>query len=291
MKIVNVLILTALMVAVAATQTPTRLEFDVVSVKPAEGLTAGKAASGGMKVDGAQIHMNRYSVRSLIQMAYDLRLFQVIGPDWLSALRFDIDAKLPAGATRAQVPEMIKSMLADRFGLTFHNDSKELSVYALVVVSGGPKLKDVSEPNEASDGTSPAESSGYGSTKGMGSSYSDGASYALGDGKFDAKKLTMVRLVRILTPCLDLPVIDKTGLTGKYDISFPLPDDEIRGMITRAFLAGGGDSSPEMLKFLDSLDNASLFDGLRANGLKLEPRKLPVPVMVIDSVLKTPTDN
>ena len=125
----------------------------------------------------------------------------------------------------------------------------------------------------------------------MGANYSDGASYDLRDGKFDAKKLTMTRLAAILTNSMDLPVVDKTGLTGKYDMSFPLPDDEIRGMISRAFLAAGGTGSPEMLKFLDGLDDASLYDGLNSLGLKLERRKLPVPVMVIDSILKTPTEN
>jgi uncharacterized protein (TIGR03435 family) len=181
--------------------------------------------------------------------------------------------------------------LADRFGMKFHNDSKELPVYALVLVTGGAKLKDVTAPGDAPDGESPAQSTGYGSAKGMGSNYSDGASYALGDGKFDAKKLSMVRMAGILTNCVDLPLVDKTGLTGRYDMSFPLPDDDIRGMVTRAFLAGGGATSPEMLKFLDGLDNASLYDGLHSLGLKLERRKLPMPVMIIDPILKNPTEN
>ena len=292
MKIIHTILFGCLLLTPLAAQTPPpRLEFDAVSVKPAEGLIGGKAASGGYRVDGAQIHMESYSTLGLITMAYSLRRYQVIGPDWLSALRFNVDAKLPAGAKRSQVPEMVQSMLAERFGMKFHNESREAPVYTLVTAGAGTKLKDLTDPSEAAIGEGPAEAKGYGGPGGMGGTYSDGASYALKDGKFEAKKLSMVRLASILSCCIDLPVVDMTGLKGKYDISFPLPDDVIRGMITRAFLASGGAGSPEAQQRVDAWDDSALFDGLLSLGLKLERRKMPAPVMVIDSISKTPTEN
>jgi uncharacterized protein (TIGR03435 family) len=291
-KTINTILLGCFLLTSLAAQTPTpRLEFDAVSVKPVEGLIEGKAASGGMRVDGAQFHLERTSALGLITGAYNLRRYQVIGPDWLSGLRFNVDAKLPAGAKRSQIPEMMQFVLAERFGMKFHNESRELPVYALVTVGVGTKLKDLTDPNEVAVGESPAESKGYGGPGGMGAAYSDGASYALGDGKFEAKKLSMVRLASILSCCIDLPAVDMTGLKGKYDMSFPLPDDVVRGMITRAFLAGGGAASPEAQERVDALDDSPLFDGLRSLGLKLERRKLAMPVMVIDSISKTPTEN
>lgn len=292
MKNIDTIFLGCLLLTSLAAQTPPpRLEFDAVSVKPAEGLIAEKAASSGVRVDGAQIHMERSSTLGLITMAYNLRRYQVIGPDWLSGLRFNVDAKLPAGAKRSQVPEMVQSLLAGRFGMKFHNESRELPVYGLVTVGAGTKLKDLTDPNEAAVGEGAAESKGYGGPGGMGATSSDGTSYAFKDGKFEGKKLSMVRLASILSCCIDLPVIDMTGLKGKYDVSFPLPDDVIRGLIMRAFLAGGGAGSPEMQQRVDALDDSPLFDGLLSLGLKLERRKMPAPVMVIDSILKTPTEN
>jgi uncharacterized protein (TIGR03435 family) len=90
---------------------------------------------------------------------------------------------------------------------------------------------------------------------------------------------------------VDRPVVDMTGLAGAYDIAFPVPDDELRALITRAFLSGGGVLPPEDVRKLDEIGNASLINGLGKAGLKLEPRKAPVPVLVIDSILKSPTSN
>ncbi len=151
MKIANLLITSGLGAGLIFPQTtPTRLEFEVVSIKPAEGLIAGTAAAGGMRVDGAQVHFVNWDVGAFIGTAYKLKRYQVIGPDWLAAAHFDLDAKLPAGATRAQIPEMLKSMLEDRFQIKVREDSKEFSVYGLVL-SPGARLKDVSNP-----GTCPA---------------------------------------------------------------------------------------------------------------------------------------
>jgi uncharacterized protein (TIGR03435 family) len=125
----------------------------------------------------------------------------------------------------------------------------------------------------------------------MGANYGHGSLYSLADNKFEGKKLTMARLAGILSVSLDRPVIDMTELTGIYDFSIPVPEEDLRGMISRAFLNGGGVLPPEAIRHLDELDNASLYAGLRSLGLKLEQRKAPLPVLVVDSILKSPTEN
>ena len=88
MRINREIILAGVVLGTAVGQIPpTRLEFEVASVRPAEGLVAGRAASGGMRVDGAQVHLNSYLLKSLIAMAYNLKLYQAIHPDVLSPFR------------------------------------------------------------------------------------------------------------------------------------------------------------------------------------------------------------
>jgi uncharacterized protein (TIGR03435 family) len=280
-----------LLLGTALAQTPSaRLEFEVASIKPAEGLIAGRPASGGTQVDGAQVHLNGYMLRSLITMAYNLKWYQVIGPDWLT-LRFQIDAKLPAGAARSQVPEMVQSLLADRFQMKFHNQPKELPVYGLMVSAGGTKLQDQAHSDDPPDPNGATESKGYGGPGRMGAANSDGSSYSLENNKLECLKYTMTRLAGLLSTVMDRPVIDMTGLKGRYDFSFPVSADDLHSMIRRAFVGGGGSVSPEALRELDEQDFPTLHAGLNSFGLKLEPHKSSVPVLVVDSILKSPTGN
>ena len=115
----------------------------------------------------------------------------MIGTDWLAAAHFDVDAKLPAGATRAQIPEMLKSMLEERFQIKVREDSKDLSVYGLVSSPGANRLKDMSNSAEVPDANAASQGKSYGGPGGMGSDYGNGSSYDLRDGKFEAKKFSM----------------------------------------------------------------------------------------------------
>ena len=158
----------ALLLTVAAfAQTPA-LTFEVASVKPAGPLDPAAIAAGkmriGMKVDGAICDIASFSLRDLIRTAYEVKDYQITGPEWLgnpmSTPRFNIQATMPASATEKQVPQMLQALLADRFKLTFHRDSKDHAVYALIVGKGGSKLKE-SEPDvvapPAPDGPKPDE--------------------------------------------------------------------------------------------------------------------------------------
>ncbi len=131
---------------------PARLEFEVASVKPSAAPTIGSSVSVGVKINGAQVHISSLALKDYIRIAYRVKEYQVSGPDWITGERFEIDAKLPDGATREQVPDMLQSLLADRFGLKLHRGSKEFPVYALVVASGGLKMKEL--PHDPADDAS-----------------------------------------------------------------------------------------------------------------------------------------
>src|SRR5690349_9507477 len=118
---------------------PAHLEFEVASIRPSGPLVPGQLGIG-LHIDGAQVRCNFLSITDYLDMAYKVKNYQVSGPDWLKSDRFDISAKLPEGATRAQVPEMIKTLLATRFQVKLHTEMKPLPVYALVAAKGGAKI-------------------------------------------------------------------------------------------------------------------------------------------------------
>ncbi|HWC95470.1 MAG TPA: TIGR03435 family protein [Candidatus Sulfopaludibacter sp.] len=292
MKVIRMFMPAALVLATALAQTPAqRLEFEVVSVKAAPPITAGAPQVNiGLHIDGAQVHLISLSLSDYIRMAYKVKNYQVIGPEWIESERFTVDAKLPAGGAKEQVPEMLKSLLTDRFQLKFHNDTKEFPVYGLETIPGG-KLKDLTDASEAQDDKAPTEVNAAGGPSGVAVSLPGGASYSFGDNKFIGKKLTMAYLADTLSRFMDRPVVDMTNLKGKYDINVPLSEDDYRGMLIRSAISAGVALPPEALRYLATISDSTLHSGLRANGLKLETRKAPLQVIVVDSVLKTPTDN
>jgi len=126
------------------------VEFEVASIKPAQPITS-QLSSGkfhiGMQVDGARVDIGSMPLAALLPLAFKVMQYQIAGPAWLSsemmsAERFDIMGKMPEGAKQDQVPEMLQALLADRFKLTFHRETREHAVYALVVAKGGPKLQE-----------------------------------------------------------------------------------------------------------------------------------------------------
>src|ERR1700683_918485 len=113
--------------------------FEVASVKP------NTSESGSSRTSGTtgQLTITNRSLRQLIEMAYSAQDFQIVGPEWLSSAKFDIVAKIPAGAQTDQRPAMMQALLAERFHLAVHRESKEMPAYALVLAKSGPKLQQV----------------------------------------------------------------------------------------------------------------------------------------------------
>ena len=127
-----------------------KLEFDVASVRPSAmdmtklqtEVMAGKMPRMGAHVDASRAEYDWMTLKSLIAAAYDVKEYQITGPDWLNksdAQRFDIVAKMPDGASKDDAPKMLRALLAERFNLKAHFETQEHSVLALVVGKGGVK--------------------------------------------------------------------------------------------------------------------------------------------------------
>lgn len=296
------------------------LTFEVASIKPAGPLDPAAIASGkmrlGMKVDGAICDIASFSLRDLIRTAYEVKDYQITGPDWLgslmSAQRFNIQATMPPGATEKQVPQMLQALLADRFKLVIHRDTKEHSVYALVVAKGGPKLKE-SEPDPAAPET-PEEPKKGETVVGQGSSQvrisgnmQDGKGVvvkggpqgamrmSMVDGKMhmEAAKMDMSTLCEFAGRFVDRPVVDMTELKGHYQVALDLSMEDLRNIAKAAGVVapgpgGGGGNAPAEAS---DPSGSSIFQSLQQMGLKLEARKAPLDVIVIDHLEKAPTEN
>ena len=130
-----------LLSACAAFGQPTsNLRFEVASIKPADPQEMGKLMIG-MGGDPGRINYTGVSLKNVLMRAYRVRVYQIAGPSWIDNERFNITAKLPEGATQDQVPEMLQNLLADRFKLTLHRETRDQSVYALITGKNGPKLQ------------------------------------------------------------------------------------------------------------------------------------------------------
>src|SRR5438045_1319916 len=115
---------------------PARPEFEVASIKPSPQQAPNQAAVG-IHIDGAQFRSSFFALKDYLGVAYRVRTNQITAPDWASTDKFDIAAKIPAGVKTDQIPEMLQTLLEDRFQLKAHRETKELPVYALVPAKGG----------------------------------------------------------------------------------------------------------------------------------------------------------
>jgi len=265
----------------------TRKEFEVASIKPVTDAPPN-AVAAGVRIDGSQVRMSFLSLKDYIGVAYRVRLHQISGPDWLGTQRFDIAAKLPDGSVQADVPEMLQSLLADRFGMKSHREKREFPVYALETAKAGFTLTPTGK-SERPEGT-PVNVAGGGNASGVEINFGDGAYIALKDG-FEIKDLPMNIVADMLTRFLDRPVVDMTNLKGTYEFKLPLAPEDRMSMLIRSAVSAGVVLPPQALVFMDAGSHASLLDSLRKVGLTLESRKAPLDVLVVDEVQKTPTEN
>jgi len=295
------------------------LSFEVASIKPAAPVVDGRLMirMGG---DPGRLDYNNVSIKDLMRQAYGVKDYQISGPDWMASTRFDVLAKLPAGTPRSKVPEMLQSMLAERFKLTIHRETKELPMYALVVGKNGSKMKeseidpDAPPPGGGPGPGGPPGDGGPGLAGGRGGplvrmgkdgkpQFAPGAARGPvmlmnGRGHLSAKMMSIGGLVDMLARQLDRPVVDQTGLKGNYDFDLDWTPDEgqrgagfIPGVPPPPPPAGGGEghvpsaSNPEA-------NGVSLFTAVQSQlGLKLDAKKGSVELIVVDHVEKTPTEN
>lgn len=273
-------------------------QFEVASIRPSVQEPGGKV-SVGVHIDGAQVRVVSLSLRDYLAIAYRTKGNMISGPDWTGSERFDISATLPAGSTAAQLPEMFKALLADRFHVKLHTEKKEFPVYALLVGKGPLKLKET--PPDSGTGTATDSDkddpkgtvnvAATGSAAGVAINLGHGASISFVPNRFEAKKLTMEQFANGIERFADRPIVDMTGLKGQYDLAFDVNPEDYRPMLIRSAVYAGVVLSPQALRFLDRSSSAALGDALQQTGLRLESRKAPLDVLVIDDALKTPTAN
>ena len=264
--------------------------FEVASVKPSA-QNNPMQVNAGVHIDGAQVHISHLSLKDYIRLAYRVKNFQVLGPDWLEGSRYDLDATFPAGASRGKLPEMLQAMLAERFQLKTHRESKELPVYGLVVGPGGPKLKESPPDPEGAAPAKAVEVTANGGPGGVSMHLVNGGYFSFADDKIEARRLDMTTFADTFSRFMDRPIVDMTKLSGRYDFTVTFTPEDYRAVLIRSALNAGVNLPPEAVHLLEGNTVDSLYSGLRALGLKLEPRKAPLDVVVVDSVSKTPTEN
>ena len=303
------------------------LTFDVASVKPADFpkpdkqgriMMAPPTGGPGTK-DPGRIHYPFVSLRNLIMTAYDVKTFQVQGPAWLDSARFEITATMPPDTTTEKFHVMLRNLLAERFRLAIHRDTKELPMYSLTVAKNGPKLKESEAVTPADDaGPPPPPLPPPGPPK-MGRDGFPDLPLPAGRGLFMmmmpgrarllARQQTMLDLANRLGGMLNRPVTDNTGLKAHYDFIVTFSPEGMApspglpmgpGMMVQkgpppagaggGVTGGGAGDAPQPSP--DAEPAPDIFRAVKEQlGLALELKKGPVELIVIDRVEKTPTEN
>jgi uncharacterized protein (TIGR03435 family) len=252
--------------------------------------------------DPGQITYTNIPLMLLLSNAYDLKNYQVTGPSWLDSERFDIIAKVPPGTTKQQLNVMLQNLLAERFHLALHHDTKEMQGYELSIGKNGSKLKESSPEDTntlAQGGPPPAmppgppkrDANGFAVLPGPGLvMMMEGGTKGL-TARMTARAQSTSELVRMLGNQLRHPVVDKTGLTGKYDFNLEYAPD----MSTMGPMGPGRGGAPEgtagSAPVVEEWGPDMLTAVREQLGLKLESKKLPVDMLIIDRVDKVPTEN
>lgn len=273
----------------AQTVSPT-LTFEVASVRlapPPDGKTPARRSSGvpGPNNNDPGRFSARLDLMNLILIAYDIPIYRLSEQSDLYLQRLDVEARMPVDTTREQFNVMLQNLLAERLGLKVHWATQQIDIYALVVAKGGPKFK-VAAPDspQASEDASKrgipdkVGSNGFpipppGNRPWVG---------AAPDGKMGMRghNETMAEFARAIAPrTLGAPLMDATGLTGKYDYTI---------FWSMSATSAARQGTPAT----DDADGPSIFDAVQEQlGLKIEKRKGPVQMLVVDHIEKKPTEN
>src|ERR1022692_1430848 len=274
--------------------------FEAVSIKPfAEGttITMSGCMGGPGSDDPGRINCEYTTLRMLLTRAYQVKSQEIFGPGWLDSAHFNIIAKLPQGATKERVAMMFRNLLAERFKLALHHETRALPTYSLTVAKGGLKIKESAQaPAAASDDAQPAGGRPPIGKDGFPilrpSAFAGGpiTLYRQGRTRLQASNTKLATLAEALSRQLDRVVIDETGLAGKYEITLNwTPEATEPGGRPRpaASVRPEGIASQE-----ESPPEPDLFAAMEQQlGLKLVSKKIPRDTLVIDRAEKVPIEN
>jgi uncharacterized protein (TIGR03435 family) len=266
-----------------------KLQFEAASIKPASperALPLGAQAGGPGTPDPGQIKYANLSLKDLIFIAYAPMPYQIDMPASLEEDRFDIVAKLPAGVSKSDVPAMLQVLLEERFQLMTRHVSRESQAYVLTLLKSGPKLReyplqlpdDIKQSAHISgvdnDGI-PIISPGY-STGMMGSV--NGRTY------ISIARQPIQNLCRFLSKTLQRPVVDQTGLAGRYDLRLLFEPEGLP--------SADGDANPAAGARQALEPEPTLFQAVQDQlGMRLEARKTAVDFLVVEHALRRPVGN
>ena len=230
--------------------------FEVASVKVSHTPEpAGRGMHGPPKspveYSPGTLSLRNATLSAAVQYAYNVKEYQVTGPAWIASERSDIVGKTAGAAAHPDMRIMLQNLLAERFKLAFHRESKEMAVFVLVPAPGGIKMQE-------SQGDGEPSFTGRGPTA---------------TAKYQTVSALVDMMIGPIMMMLGRPIIDQTGLTKRYDIS-----------IDMSAMMGPGMQFDEMVTALPKLVQDQL-------GLKLEPKKAPVELLIIDHAEKIPTEN
>jgi uncharacterized protein (TIGR03435 family) len=229
--------------------------FETASITP----NGSGSASSKTDWDNGLVRSTNVSLRRYIASAYQVDDDQISGPDWLGAARFDIVAKAAGPVEDQQIMAMLRTLLAERFKLALHRETREMRVYALMVAKDGSKLKQA-----APDGNSRTRSR---------------------PGSITGEHSSMAELADAMKRLTGLRVVDMTGLEGVFDFTVEWGPSSSHAAGTRSPNDPASPSDPQNL-------SPSLVAALQEQlGLRLEERKLPVEILVIDHAERTPPTN
>jgi uncharacterized protein (TIGR03435 family) len=254
MRGLSLCILTAALAPAALCQ-----EFEVVSVKPNKSISY----DSGITTNRGRLVVTNASLRRLIVSAYGVEDYQVEGPDWLDSERFDVSATFPEALPKGQkydaaLQVMMQKMLADRFKLGVHHEQKTRPVYGLMAGQSGVKFK------EAAASDCDSQSRNNNGTHFVGTCVSMGGLAGF-----------LARRRRDLP--LDLPVLDMTGLQGFYNLKLDWVAESNGSSERKGDVSGAG------VTLLVALDEQL--------GLRLDTRKAPIDIVVVDDAQKVPSEN
>lgn len=284
MRFAGILLICAAPIAFAQTAEQ-KLSFEAISIKPsAPDPTGVTRVQGGIgEKDSTQVTYRNISIVNLLGRAYGPHArWQIVGPSWLDSVdvRFDVVAKIPAGTTKEQFALMMQNLLADRFGLKLHHETKEFKAWNLVAAKGGAKLTPASPQSPGDSAVASMEdhdAEGFPILNHRGSV----TAYSSRDGggsvaRMVAKDEPVSILLNQLSQELGGLVLDKTGLTGTYDFRIEYTP------FLRQMQAGSAEAE---------LGTPGLVSALRQIGLTVTETKAPQDVLVIDHIEKAPTQN
>jgi uncharacterized protein (TIGR03435 family) len=229
--------------------------FDVASVRPAGPVhEESKRRPHHVNTTPGNVVMRNIGMTEAIQWAYNVEAYQVTGPSWMPTTHFDIVAKAAGPATDDEMRAMMQTLLASRFQLTLHRENKEMAGMALLLNKGGSKMK-ASEDN--------GESVFEPQDKKM---------------AINMRHMSMHEFAGLLSEPMRKPVIDLTELPGQFDFTL-----DASNYVAPPSATGQREGEDEMYMILRALQEQL--------GLRLEPRKLTIDMVVVDRAEKVPTEN